>query len=238
LKIGFEFMSVEAPDPISNHRPPRRARAYHPPSKSYSHGFSDLLVRVGRVLKQERKTSSHRDAVVFYAGNLGILKNRAVSVVGSRDVTRDGRRRAAEVARDLAMAGVTVVSGLAKGRRYDRVDERDLQRRPGNRRDRHLARQSLSSRKCDVATEDICGSPFDDAFPGRQARPPIQFAGSQQYNDGDHRRDGDHRSIGRVRRVASSCGVRSARPIAFHHKFGGPGSRTVLAEEISWATQG
>lgn len=113
--VVWEIMSVEASDPMSNDRPPRRARAYHPPSKSYSHGFSELLVRVGRVSKQERETSSNRDAIVFYAGNLSILENRAVSVVGSRDVTRDGRRRAAEVARDLAMAGVTVVSGLAKG---------------------------------------------------------------------------------------------------------------------------
>jgi DNA protecting protein DprA len=111
-------MSVEAPNHMSNRRPPRRARAYDPPSKSYSQGFSDLLVRVGRVgrvVKQELETPPHRDAIVFYAGNLGILENRAVSVVGSRDVTRDGRRRAAEVARDLAMAGVTIVSGLAKG---------------------------------------------------------------------------------------------------------------------------
>ena len=115
MKVGLELMSVEAPNPMPNRQPPRRPRAYYPPSKSYSHGFSDLLVRVGRVVKQGRETSLNRDAIIFYAGNLGILENRAVSIVGSRDVTRDGRQRAAEVARELAMAGVTVVSGLAKG---------------------------------------------------------------------------------------------------------------------------
>ena len=67
---------------------------------------------------------------------------------------------------------------------------------------------------------------------------PVQFAGSQQDDDGDDRCDGDHRSVGCVRRASSSCGVRSSGPMAFHHKNGCPGSRAVLAEEISWTTQG
>lgn len=40
---------------------------------------------------------------------------RSVAIVGSRRETRYGRTQAFAIARDLAMAGVTVVSGLARG---------------------------------------------------------------------------------------------------------------------------
>jgi DNA processing protein len=38
-----------------------------------------------------------------------------VSIVGTREVTEDGRRRAARLARELAGHGIVVVSGLARG---------------------------------------------------------------------------------------------------------------------------
>jgi DNA processing protein len=52
---------------------------------------------------------------VFYAGELDLLKRPAVSIVGTRDVTEDGRQRARRLARELTQAGVVVVSGLARG---------------------------------------------------------------------------------------------------------------------------
>jgi len=53
--------------------------------------------------------------LLYAAGNLERLRLPAVGVVGSRDATRYGRDVAARLSRELALAGVTVVSGFARG---------------------------------------------------------------------------------------------------------------------------
>lgn len=54
-------------------------------------------------------------AVLYLAGSLGPADERSVAVVGSRRATTSGVRFARVLARSLAEAGVTVVSGLAQG---------------------------------------------------------------------------------------------------------------------------
>ena len=54
-------------------------------------------------------------AVLFSRGGHGALEHRRVAIVGTRRCTRYGREVAAELGRDLAEAGVAVVSGLALG---------------------------------------------------------------------------------------------------------------------------
>lgn len=55
-------------------------------------------------------------AVLFAAGDATVLVDRpAVAVVGTRSATPYGRQVSAELGRDLASAGVVVVSGLALG---------------------------------------------------------------------------------------------------------------------------
>lgn len=53
--------------------------------------------------------------LLFYKGRLQGEESPAIAIVGSRRETRYGRHQAFEIARDLAQAGVTVVSGLARG---------------------------------------------------------------------------------------------------------------------------
>ena len=53
--------------------------------------------------------------ILYAAGRLERLTGPAVAIVGSRAATRYGRDVAARLARDLAAAGVTVVSGFARG---------------------------------------------------------------------------------------------------------------------------
>jgi DNA processing protein len=60
---------------------------------------------------EERK----RGITLYYSGNLSLLKSRCVSVVGTRDLTDDGVRRARKLAAMLVSRDVTVVSGLALG---------------------------------------------------------------------------------------------------------------------------
>jgi DNA processing protein len=52
---------------------------------------------------------------LFYRGSLQPDDARAVAVVGTRQPTREGLHRARELARGLSAAGVTVLSGLARG---------------------------------------------------------------------------------------------------------------------------
>jgi len=53
--------------------------------------------------------------VLFSRGDLGILGRPRVAVVGTRSATHYGEEVAAELGRELARAGVVVVSGLALG---------------------------------------------------------------------------------------------------------------------------
>lgn len=52
---------------------------------------------------------------VWTVGNTELLRSKCVAVVGTRDVSEDGARRARRIARELGRASVVVVSGLAKG---------------------------------------------------------------------------------------------------------------------------
>jgi len=53
--------------------------------------------------------------LLYYRGDIGLIRSKSVSVVGARECSNDGKLRAAKMARGLVEAGYTVVSGLAKG---------------------------------------------------------------------------------------------------------------------------
>jgi DNA processing protein len=55
------------------------------------------------------------DINVFYAGNPYFLERKCVSIVGTREVSEAGYARATRLAKELAVQGIVVVSGLAKG---------------------------------------------------------------------------------------------------------------------------
>lgn len=56
--------------------------------------------------------------LLYYAGKLDCLKNPCVAVVGTRTPSDYGRHMASSIAKGLCKAGVTVVSGLARGIDY------------------------------------------------------------------------------------------------------------------------
>lgn len=53
--------------------------------------------------------------VLFARGNLGLLAGRRVAIVGTRNATAAGREAARSIGHGLAVAGVHVLSGLARG---------------------------------------------------------------------------------------------------------------------------
>src|SRR5215207_4641747 len=52
---------------------------------------------------------------VYFAGDVSLLQERCVSIVGTREPSDQGVRRARKLARELVASRVVVVSGLAKG---------------------------------------------------------------------------------------------------------------------------
>lgn len=53
--------------------------------------------------------------VITYTGDLKLLKKTCVGIVGSRNASLNGRKFTEKLARDLGTAGVSVISGLARG---------------------------------------------------------------------------------------------------------------------------
>ncbi|MFA5925583.1 MAG: DNA-processing protein DprA [Parcubacteria group bacterium] len=100
-------------------------------------------------------------AVIYVKGNINILNNKAVAVVGSRKFTAYGQRVAENLSRDLARSGLSIVSGLALG--IDAVS--------------HRATLSASG-----ATLAILGSGLDD--PSIFPRENFNLARSIVENDG------------------------------------------------------
>jgi DNA processing protein len=97
---------------------------YRAPVSITETGLRELLLLAGRdvpaprqfdLLRSGDSSAERGNSPVFYAGELSLLESPCVSVVGTRDVSEEGRLRAWRLARELAEAGVVVVSGLAKG---------------------------------------------------------------------------------------------------------------------------
>jgi DNA protecting protein DprA len=133
----------------------QKRSGYWPPPDRHAYLFTELLLRIGRASLEDRQmtflrdASPHRDATIFYAGDLDLLESPTVSIVGTRDVSEAGWKRASQLARELARRGVTIVSGLAKG-----VDTAAL--------------TSAISNGGRVAA--VIGTPLDKAYPAENAQ--------------------------------------------------------------------
>jgi DNA processing protein len=85
---------------------------------------------------------------VYCVGDLALLDRPRVAIVGARKASLEGRRRATQLARDCALAGVVVVSGLAEG-----IDHAA-----------HMAAIEHGGR-----TIAVVGTPADRVYPARHA---------------------------------------------------------------------
>lgn len=54
-------------------------------------------------------------AKLYVLGNKKILNDKGIAIVGSRDCTKEGIRNAKTFAGNIAKAGFTIISGMAKG---------------------------------------------------------------------------------------------------------------------------
>lgn len=132
---------------------PRRSK-YRPPADVRRVGLNECLLFAGREplasrqLDMLRRDPLDRPGDLYIAGDAELLKDPAVSIVGTREVSDEGRRRAHRLARELALSGVVVVSGLARG-----VDG-----------EAHRGAIGAGGR-----TMAVIGTPLDKAYPAEHA---------------------------------------------------------------------
>jgi DNA processing protein len=99
----------------------RSKAGYVAPASYQTRHLRDLIAWSGRGSIADAQLSllagqrDDPDVNVFVAGNVELLRSPCVSIVGTREVSDEGWSRASRLARELAAAGVVVVSGLARG---------------------------------------------------------------------------------------------------------------------------
>lgn len=86
-----------------------------PPQQMIQLSTLESLIAGVRVILPEQQARMQPDEKLWCVGDTTLLKKRSVAIVGTREVTDDGRARSRRLARELAAADVVVVSGLAKG---------------------------------------------------------------------------------------------------------------------------
>lgn len=82
--------------------------------------------------------------LLYYRGDLGLLESKSVSVVGAREASEAGRKRARRLSSELADRGITVVTGVARG-----ID----------------AEATKSATESGGRTIGVIGTPIDEAYP-------------------------------------------------------------------------
>jgi DNA processing protein len=113
----------DMPRPTRASNSSSRPARYSPPPERDTIALSELLRRSGRTqldskqldMLRRGETTSAKDILVHIAGDISILAAPCVSIVGTREVSDLGRQRAEWLSGRLAEAGVSIVSGLAKG---------------------------------------------------------------------------------------------------------------------------
>ena len=95
---------------------------YDPPIHTDESDLRTILQRSGRGAMAAKqydmldRAKSHSGTIpIYYAGDIDLLLRPCVAVIGARKVSEIGKRRANRFARELAEAGIVVVSGLADG---------------------------------------------------------------------------------------------------------------------------
>jgi DNA processing protein len=74
-----------------------------------------LIIINDKAYPSQLKEISSAPPVLYFRGDIGILENKSIAIVGSRKFTTYGQRVTENITRDLVRAGLTIVSGLAIG---------------------------------------------------------------------------------------------------------------------------
>jgi DNA processing protein len=96
-------------------RHPRSERYTPPPNELIQICTLDALIAGIRAITPEQQTRFQPDDRLWCVGDTSLLHKKCVAIVGTRQVSAEGAARSRRLARELAAAGIVIVSGLAKG---------------------------------------------------------------------------------------------------------------------------
>jgi DNA processing protein len=123
---------------------------YNPPAPQSVYTSSlEALIHGIRTIVPEQQPRLQSDSTLWCVGDISLLQKKCVAVVGTREASKEGAARSRRLARELAAAGVVIVSGLAKG-----VDTEALS-------------AAIEAKGQVVA---VIGTPIDKAYPAENAR--------------------------------------------------------------------
>lgn len=131
-----------------------RGESYIPPTVVEITTIGELLRGIRTIPEQHQECfgitpEGGSGTKIWVAGDISLVKRRGVAIVGSRKVSSEGAARARRLARELASAGVVVVSGLAKG-----IDTEALS----------------ATMAAGGKTIGVIGTPIDRAYPAENKR--------------------------------------------------------------------
>jgi DNA processing protein len=118
-------------------------------------GSFEICVHGMPAYPRRLRGAAHPVELLYYQGRWELLSERCLAIVGTREPTRAGARRAAQLSRHFARAGFTVLSGLARG--IDTVA--------------HVAAIEAGGR-----TAAVLGTPLTACFPAENTRLQRQLA--------------------------------------------------------------
>lgn len=131
----------------------KKRSGYTAPQRIVTDTLQNILQRFGRAPGTDKqmdllRSYGAKDVFVHYSGDIRFLSSPVVSIVGTRDISAEGIKRANRLSKELATAGVVVMSGLAKG--VDSVA--------------HSAAIAAGGK-----TAAVIGTPLDRAYPAENA---------------------------------------------------------------------
>lgn len=92
---------------------------YIPPKHVTPSTLGELILGIRNIPEHQQERMGFRGegsgVKVWLAGDVSLVKQPCVSIVGAREVSKEGAARARRLAKELAQAGIVTVSGLAKG---------------------------------------------------------------------------------------------------------------------------
>lgn len=111
----------------------RISRRFNPSSLCSTETINESLAKLSSVLAVDKRNKCHFTMrgekefpdrllrvsppiqLLYYKGDVGLLQQKSIAIVGSRKASEHGKRLARRIATGLAKKGYTIVSGLAPG---------------------------------------------------------------------------------------------------------------------------
>lgn len=83
--------------------------------RTENHYKPNLLINGNINYPRKLRDAKEPVELLYYTGNIDLIYTKSVAIVGTRNPSNEGKRRAEKMAKLLVENGFTVVSGLAKG---------------------------------------------------------------------------------------------------------------------------